>query len=250
MGIDALLEVLIGLLQVVAGLPLVLVAERIPPNPLIGLRVSYTMTSKKAWTRLNRIAGSLIAGIGVLSIVVGLVWGIWAEALLLVIGDVAASIVLLEYSRSYAEKALISEPSAEDHSEPIQGLRGWAKALVAVVASSSTLVSVIAAVKLGSAGLPGASIIYLALGAIALYTAYLSLRRPEAYAYPWLGAEEYRLLALLVPVSTALVATSAGLILFHSLVGVSVLVVGISLALLAAAIVIRAYSRKTRPSAG
>ena len=102
MNAETLLSILIGLLQLLASLPLVLAANRIPPNPLIGFRVAYTMTTKKAWTRLNKLMGIVLASIGAIAIPIGVFVGIGAEAAFLAVADTLVVFVLTEYSRIYA----------------------------------------------------------------------------------------------------------------------------------------------------
>ena len=243
MNAETLLGILIGLLQLLASLPLVLAADKIPPNPLIGFRVAYTMTTKRAWTRLNKLMGIVLASIGAMAIPVGGLAGIGAEAAFLAVADTLAVFALTEYSRIYAERESVKEPAPPGQAEPVSGVGKALQAAIALAALGTVPLAIVTATNMWSEGLYVAAIIFLTLPGLPLYLAYLSLRRPEAYAYPWLGIREHKAIAVLSPVSVSLTVIGIETIPICSLIGIVLLGVGVVLAMLGLWIMLRASMR-------
>ncbi len=246
MSAETLLSILIGLLQLLASLPLVLAADKIPPNPLIGFRVAYTMTTRRAWTRLNKLMGIALASIGIIAILVGGLAGIGVEAAFLAIADTLAVIVLTEYSRVYAERESVKEPAPPGKAEPVSSVGKALQATIALVALGTVPLAIVIAMNIWSEGLYVAAIIFLSLPGLPLYLAYLSLRRPEAYAYPWLSSREHKAITVLFPVSVSLTVIGIEVIPTCSLMGIVLLGIGVVLAMLGLWIVLRASTRRRR----
>ena len=243
MSTEALISILIGLLQLSASLPLVLAADKIPPNPLIGFRVAYTMTTRRAWTRLNKLMGIALASIGAIAIPIGGLAGIGAEAAFLAIADTLAAVVLTEYSRIYAERESVKEPAPPGQAEPVSSVGKALQATIALVALGTVPLAIATATNIWSEGLYVAAIIFLSLPGLPLYLAYLSLRRPEAYAYPWLSNREHKVITVLSPVSASLTVIGIEIIPACSLIGMVLLGIGIVLAMLGLWIILRASMR-------
>lgn len=53
---------------------------KVRPNWFVGVRTPWTLSSKLAWTRTNRLGGWLLIGEGAILIVAGLLVGRWALA--------------------------------------------------------------------------------------------------------------------------------------------------------------------------
>ena len=243
MNAETLLSILIGLLQLLASLPLVLAADKIPPNPLIGFRVAYTMTTKRAWTRLNKLMGIALASIGAIAMPIGVLAGTSAEAMFLAVADTSTVFALTEYSRIYAERESVKEPASLGQVEPVKGVERALKVVIVLAALGTIPPTIIVAMNTWSEGLYEAAVILLTLPGLPLYLAYLSLKRPEAYAYPWLSSREHRAITVLSPVSASLTVAGIGTMLVHILIGIALLVVGIALAIAGLWIVLSASMR-------
>lgn len=67
MTILLLLYVLCGMLLVILSIPLI--AEKVPPNPYYGFRVSQTLDDPKAWYAVNKYAGKRLFWTGVIYVI-------------------------------------------------------------------------------------------------------------------------------------------------------------------------------------
>jgi len=243
MNAETLYSILIGLLQILASLPLALLADKIPPNPLMGFRVAYTMTTKRAWIRLNKLMGAVLASIGGIAIPIGILAGIGVEATFLAVADTLIVLALTEYSRIYAERELVREPGPLGQVEPVRGVGKTLEAIIASIALGTIPPAVIAAMDMWSEGLYAAAIIFLSLPVLPLYLAYLSLRRPEAYSYPWLSSREHRIIVVLSPVSVSLIVAGIEIIPAYFPSGMALLSIGAALVIVELWVVLRAYAR-------
>ncbi|MEB3851225.1 MAG: SdpI family protein [Desulfurococcales archaeon] len=219
----AYLAVALGLLQAAPSAAAAALAGRLPPNPLVGLRVAYTISSPRVWRRANRIAGLAFAAIGLASIPIGLLAGPGAQAAFLAAADTAAGVALVEYSRAMLERAQLSEPPTGGGAEPPPRLGAPLAALVWAAALAAAAAAGLAAARLAIEGLPGAAVALASPGALCVYTAFLSTARPEAYVRPWLGRRGARLLAAGVPLLLSVVTIAAAAPVWAGRAGVAAL---------------------------
>ncbi|BES81622.1 hypothetical protein PABY_11890 [Pyrodictium abyssi] len=245
-GCEAYQVVSAGLMLALPGLALALVADRLEQNPLIGFRVGYTFTSREAWVKANRVSGVVLAATGLAAMAVGLVWGFMACVIALVVLPLVALPLLVSYASRTAEKALIGE---EQPLEPPAGElpRPRYPVLAAVVPILGLAACAMAAAGLLEEGMPAAAVVVGLEPFAALYLAYLSLARPEAYHQPWLEPGEVAWLATLVPVSAGLASmASAALVAGYAAAGAALLALSLAHALAAAWITMRAYTQRQR----
>jgi len=204
-----LVEVLIGLSVALPGAVLAMVAESIPPNALVGFRVSYAMTSRRVWIHVNRTAGIALAVIGASAVPVGLIAGVIAEAVFLSLGVTASVIALVEYSRRLAELESLRTPPPEG---PVVEVRRRAATSAAMGAAATLAVSTLAAAAPRLAGVgPAYLVTASSLAALAVYLCYLASMRPESFQRPWLEPSEAELVAVLVGWGLALVSAGINL---------------------------------------
>jgi hypothetical protein len=205
---DYLLEALVALAQLVPALLLVALAGRLPPNPLVGVRLGYTLSSPRVWRRANRLAGTLLALASIASLAVGLEWGLGAEASALVVGDVLGIVAVVEYSRRLLERVQVSEEAPEEPPAGLAAERGLPAVASGLLVAAAALLVYEASRAAASLGLPSLSTILIGLLAVDAYLAYLAIARPEAYSRPWLTPREASLAASGV-VAVATLATMA-----------------------------------------
>ena len=241
-GCEAYQAVSIGLLIALPGLAMAMVADRVPPNPLIGFRVGYAYTSRRAWVAANRAAGLGLAVLGLASALVGLAGGMVAEAVFLVAASVPLLAGLVAYAERVAERSLLSEPAPPGPpAADIPGPRCPAAAAGAPLAALA--LGVLAAARLLSWGLPGAALALAASPLAAVYAAWLAFARPGVYYRPWLGPEGSSLLACLVPVSAGLVSAAPALaVLGLGWAGLLAGAAGLAAALAAAWVAVRGFT--------
>jgi uncharacterized membrane protein len=65
---------LLGGILIVAGIATYYLAPRVGPNPIFGMRVGYAYASRETWDKTNRFGGALLALVGVLTAMVGLLF--------------------------------------------------------------------------------------------------------------------------------------------------------------------------------
>lgn len=61
----------IGAVLIIAGLATYLLAPRVGPNPIFGVRVGYSYASREVWDRSNRFGGVLLTLVGVGTAILG-----------------------------------------------------------------------------------------------------------------------------------------------------------------------------------
>ncbi len=87
-----------GLLLAVAGWATYVFAPKVGPNPLFGVRTGYNMVNREVWNRSNRVGGLLIAAVGVVVALAGVVAGLWqpvsADVQVLVISGVMMALLI------------------------------------------------------------------------------------------------------------------------------------------------------------
>ncbi len=250
MGAEAVLALIITLAQSVPAAFLLAVADRLEPNPLIGFRLAYTISSRRVWRRANRLAALLLLTVGVASLPIGLFAGPEWQATTLALADVVIVAALSEYSRRLLELEQIVEPAPEATPEPATGIGAVDKALILAFLAVSLVIEGLACLSLYREGLPGAAAVLAAPAALSAYTAFLSLARPEAYERPWLRSGEVRFIAVVLPVALSLLAASTGLAVMGS-AKLAVLLVAASLAavVLVAAVSLKRYAEWASSSA-
>ncbi len=244
-GCEAYLVTAIGLLLAMPGLALALVADRLEENPLVGFRIGYAYTSRRAWVRANRFAGAVFAFAGFASIAIGLAFGPIAQVVFLAVATPFLLIVMVAYASSIAEKTLLSEPS--EKAEPLRVEGPDRPGLVASTVLVGFMACVLAGVRLVAEGLTAAGAVVVVSAAPSLYLAYLSLSRPEAYYQPWLSPEQVRTIATLAPIAYSVADLSVALFaLGLEGVGAVFLTASIATVLWILVIVVGAYNRYRR----
>jgi len=248
LGGEALVDVVFGAAVALIGFTLAAVAGELEPGPLIGFRVSYATVSRRVWVRVNRLAGIALGAAGLACIPVGLVWGFAVEAVAFAVAGTAIVVALTEYSRRLAERESLASPPPPGGLERVEGLPLWGSALVASAAGGSTALLLYAAAELYLEGLGAGAWALVVLVATALYLAYLSTARFEAYCLPWItSGRGCRSLALLIPLGDSLInASVALLVLRHTKAGLTLLALAIALIVAAAAIALAYWSRRER----
>lgn len=63
---------LLGAILFVAGIATYYLAPKVGPNPIFGVRIGYAYASRETWDKTNRFGGALLALVGVLTAIVGL----------------------------------------------------------------------------------------------------------------------------------------------------------------------------------
>ncbi len=111
----------IGALLFAAGVITYVLAPRVGPNPIFGVRVGYSYASREVWDQSNRFGGVLIAAIGLATAALALlldVLGIpqqtanmWLTAAL-VLGIVVSAIWMFIYARGLAQGTAIAQQTA------------------------------------------------------------------------------------------------------------------------------------------
>ena len=201
----------------VSGALLVLLAGRIPANPIFGFRIGYAYVSKRAWVKLNRVAGACLCILGASLIPQYLLLGDAGTTVLLFGVELTAlTAALILYGERVAEAELISEavPSTPGKPVPVRGygINPLAAALVIlgvlILAYSATLLPSIkggeVAVHFGASGEPNGFMpasqlptLYLApafVGGLTALFMFLSVRKPESFYKPWLTEREITVL--------------------------------------------------------
>lgn len=197
----------------VSGALLALLAGRIPANPIFGFRIGYAYASKKAWVKLNRVAGVCLCILGASLIPQHLLLGDAGTTVLLFGVEITIlTAALILYGERVAETELISEAAPALPGEPIPvkgyGINPLAAALALlgamILAYSATLLPSIkggeVAIHFGASGEPNGFMpasqlptLYLAptfVGGLALLFMFLSVRKPESFYKPWLTERE------------------------------------------------------------
>ncbi len=197
----------------VSGALLALLAGRIPANPIFGFRIGYAYASKKAWVKLNRVAGVCLCILGASLIPQHLLLGDAGTTVLLFGVEITIlTAALILYGERVAEAELISEAAPALPGEPIPvkgyGINPLAAALALlgamILAYSATLLPSIkggeVAIHFGASGEPNGFMpasqlptLYLAptfVGGLALLFMFLSVRKPESFYKPWLTERE------------------------------------------------------------
>lgn len=243
MNSEAVLALIIALAQSAPAAFLLAVADRLEPNPLIGFRLAYTLSSRRVWRRANRLAALLLLAAGVASLPIGLFAGPGWQAAALALADIAIVAALSEYSRRLLELEQIVEPAPEAPPTPAAEIGAVEKALILAFLAASLVVEGLACLSLYREGLPGAAVVLAAPAAISAYVAFLSLARPEAYERPWLRPGEVRFIVVALPVALSLLAASTGLAVTGP-TKLAVLLMAVSLAVVAlvAAVSLRRYA--------
>lgn len=72
-GMTVTFGVLIGGILALAGLAVYILAPRVGPNPIFGVRVGYAYASRDVWDRTNRFGGALLISIGLVVAIGGIV---------------------------------------------------------------------------------------------------------------------------------------------------------------------------------
>ncbi len=209
---ETVLAYLVGLAQMLPALLLAWAAERLPPNPLIGLRVAYTLSSERVWVRVNRLSGIVLAAVAATSIPIGLFWSLPVQAAFLALCDTATMLILVEYSRRVLERIQVVEPPrrGEAPREPLR-LPAPARILVALASASSIILVFNESLRLASVGFIWASLTIASLAVATAYTAFLSVVRPEAYVRRWLSLRGAKTLAIVTPLLLSAVSAMIGL---------------------------------------
>jgi hypothetical protein len=245
---EALVSVVFGAAMAFIGFTIAAVAEELEPGPFLGFRISYATVSRRVWVRVNRLAGMALGAAGLACIPVGLAWGFAAEAIAFVVAVTAIMVAVTEYSRRLAEREDVAEPPPPGGLERVEGLPPWGSALVASAAAGSTALLLYAAARLYLEGL-GAGAWALAVPSIvALYLAYLSTMRFEAYCLPWISSRRgCRLLAITASLGDSILNAAIALLALHYIkTGLVTLALAITLILAAAATVLLDWSRSRR----
>lgn len=214
---DAVIVYFVALVVLASGAALALLAGRIPANPIFGFRIGYAYVSRRAWVKLNRVAGTCLCILGASLIPQYLLLGdAGLTVLLFGVELTALTAALILYGERVAEAELISEAVPALPGEPVPvrgyGINPLAAALmllgVLILAYSATLLPSIkggeVAVHFGASGEPNGfmpasqlPMLYLApafVGGLALLFMFLSVRKPESFYRPWLTEREITVL--------------------------------------------------------
>jgi len=226
MGVAYTIVYFVALVVLVSGALLALLAGRIPANPILGFRIGYAYVSKRAWVKLNRVAGACLCILGASLIPQYLLLGDAGTTVLLFGVELTAlTAALILYGERVAEAELISEATPSIPGEPVPvrgyGINPLAAALmllgVVILAYSVTLLPSIrggdVAVHFGVSGEPNGFMpasqlptLYLApafIGGLALLFMFLSVKKPESFYKPWLTEREITILVHSLQVMTA-----------------------------------------------
>ena len=102
---------ILGLSLIVVGAVIYLSAAKIPPNPFIGFRIGYSYVSREVWTKLLKVSSLGILVLGILSLIIGWLYGTSPSALITGVGSIIMLVLLLPYARIIAEKEQIRKPA-------------------------------------------------------------------------------------------------------------------------------------------
>ena len=229
MGADVVVIYFVALVTLVSGASLALLAGRIPVNPILGFRVGYAYVSKRAWVKLNRVAGACLCALGALLIPEYLLLGnAGITVMIFGIEIVILTLALILYGERVAEAELISEALPENvpsKPTPVKGygINPLAAALVLLgvilLAYSVTLIPKVKGEEIAShfgfSGEPNGFMpvsqlptLYLApvfIGCLVLLFMFLSIKKPESFYKPWLTEREITLLVHTLQVTFAAV---------------------------------------------
>ncbi len=229
-------SLIIGVALSIPGLALWAFADELDVYPFVGFRIAYATVSKDLWKRMNRISGKVLGLIGLFSIPIGLFFGLLWEILIYAISVAMATLVLIEYARSQAERESLRIPAREEKPPSPISMGTTSKLAISLFTISSSILLSIALRKLLYEGI-GLEILiaFLPYFILMLYMTYLSIFRPEAYALPWIKEEGTKVLAITVPVSLSLIgiALSALMLCKSSLYWIFTLVLSFTILILA-----------------
>ena len=243
---NPLLSALLGLVIAVPSLIMALLAERTEPNPIVGFRISYAMTSREVWVKVNRAAGLAFGVLGLVLIPIGIVFGVEAEVVVMAVSTVAITVALVELSKAMSERALLRRPPVEGEAEEVIAPLGAHLKLLLVAALALNLaVSATALRYVWLQGLPYVALSLSIVPALSAYFTYLSVSRPEAYAYPWVGRRGVVALAVLIPLSMDLIGLSTSLSISgwgSALLWISILLADVVVVVIVFVLLVRRYS--------
>ncbi len=237
---DAVIVYFVALVALTSGALLALLAGRVPANPILGFRVGYAYVSRRAWVKLNRVAGACLCVLGASLIPQYLLLGgAGLTVLLFGVELTALTAALILYGERVAEAELISEAAPALPGKPVPvrgyGINPLATALmllgVLILAYSATLLPSIGggevAVHFGVSGEPNGFMpasqlptLYLApvfVGGLALLFMFLSVRKPESFYKPWLTEREITVLTHSLQVMLASVFLVASLAIYDTI---------------------------------
>lgn len=103
--------ILLGGILTLGGIAVYILAPRVGPNPIFGVRVGYAYASREVWDRTNRFGGALLVSIGVVVLIGGLVLQFFAarETGMVILtaatiaGLIGATGWMIAYARSLAQ---------------------------------------------------------------------------------------------------------------------------------------------------
>ncbi len=207
---DWMINLIVSMITLVPGAVLLMFAGRLEYSPFAGLNPAYVTVSRRVAARINRLLGTILVLGSLASLGVGLMYGVTIQVSILVIHVITAFIAVTEYSRRLAEiESLVLPPEGEPRPVPSLGLYGK---LLVLASSITSLALAIASVRvLYGLDAVGIGVVMVSINMLPLYLAFLSIRRPEAYALPHLKESVVKVLIVSIPVSVSLIMASISL---------------------------------------
>ncbi len=94
---------------IAVGLTLLLAANRLPPNPILGARIGYAYSSRAAWRSVNRLVAVALLLLGVVGLVVEYTAGGLPSLFIVLVSTPVLLLMASIYSERVAERAGLSE---------------------------------------------------------------------------------------------------------------------------------------------
>ncbi|MCE4625706.1 MAG: hypothetical protein F7C35_07600 [Desulfurococcales archaeon] len=170
-----------------------------------GARTGYETVSPRVSAATYRLLGTLLTLSGAVSALAGAIWGVAVQALLLPPLLIASAVATIEYSRRLAIIEDLRHPPTGDKEEAVPTPSQAVKTFLTGAYAALIPIAILASLRLHTLGEDGIAVSLASLPALAGYTLYLTLTRPEAYAIPELGREAIRSLQVTIPLSLTLI---------------------------------------------
>ena len=234
---EIIISIIISLIMAFTGFALAALSSKIKPGPLFGFRISYATVSRRVWSKANKLAGIAIGIVGLVTLPFGIIFGVGAQAVIMIISLTVALIFVTERTKNLAEIEIMSRPlstkSVSQKILKIKPLRPYLKILILLLLIISLVTSIWSFLTLLNEGLSTLSFFMISLWSLPAYLGYLSLKRPEAYSLPWIRPGDDMLLAVVTPSCLSLmsIGTSLAIVklkilgLYITLISVAILVI-------------------------
>ncbi len=129
-----------GLAVAASGIVLYVLADKIPPNPFIGVRVGYAYVSKRAWVRVMKAGSALLTLLGIAAAMMSYPFGDLAALMGIGLGSVALTYFIIHYAEKVGEEESLRTP--EVRREPLKEIPKVAPPLAALlIVAGSAIIS-------------------------------------------------------------------------------------------------------------